>query len=253
MTNQKLLAVLLIVFIISATVFFVWTKFKQEISGAVASPSPGPSGLSFLFDNAKLTAQPTSEPASQPVNNTQTGVKQGPQKSQPRSSERPLVKNKRLSQFPGILKPEDLQNKAVVINTAKGIIAIGIYPDVPQAASNFLLLASNGFYDGLSFHRVESGFVVQGGDPNGNGTGGPGYTFADEPVTRKYAKGTVAMAKSGPNTNGSQFFIVLNDDPPLEPLYTIFGAVISGMDVVEKIAVGDVMQRVDVQSIQTQP
>lgn len=248
MTNQKLLAALLIVFIISATVFFVWTKFKQEINSASVSPSPTPSGLDFKFN----VNQPSSQSDSQVANNTQQGVVQGPQ-NQPRSSERPLAKNKRLSQFPGILKPEDIQNKAVVIQTAKGPITIGVYPDVPQAASNFLLLSANGFYDGLAFHRVEPGFVIQGGDPNGDGTGGPGYTFADEPVTGKYGKGTVAMANSGPNTNGSQFFIVLSDDPPLQSLYTIFGVVISGMDVVEKIAVGDVMQSVDVQSIQTQP
>ena len=248
MTNQKLLAALLIIFIISASIFFVWKKFKQEVNSAAASPSPSPSSLNFLFD-ASQSPQPSSQEAT---SNIQSQVAQGPQK-QAQASERPLTKNKRLSQFPGILKSEELQNKTVVIQTSKGVIAIGIYPDSPQAASNFLLLAANGFYDGLTFHRVEPGFVIQGGDPNGFCTGGPGYTFADEHVTKKYGKGTVAMANSGPNTNGSQFFIVLSDDPPLQPLYTIFGQVISGMDVVEKIAVGDVMQRADVQSVKAQP
>ena len=83
----------------------------------------------------------------------------------------------------------------------------------------------------------------------GNGTGGPGYIFPDEKVTREYKKGTVAYANSGHNTNGSQFFIVLKDDPPLQHIYTIFGQVISGMDVVEKLAVGDVMQKVTVENL----
>ena len=142
------------------------------------------------------------------------------------------------------------KNKAVVIETAKGKIAIQVFPEVPQASSNFLLLASNGFYDNLTFHRVEKDFVVQGGDPNGNGSGGPGYTFADEPVLKDYTKGTVAMANAGPDTNGSQFFIMMDEHPELPKKYTVFGAVIAGMDVVEKITAGDVMQKVIVQNLQ---
>lgn len=116
-----------------------------------------------------------------------------------------------------------------------------------MAASNFIFLAQQGFYNGLTFHRVVPGFVVQGGDPLGNGTGGPGYRFPDElNDNRTYTRGTVAMANSGPNTNGSQFFIMLQDHPELPHLYTIFGTVLSGMDVVDKIAVGDVMQSVTV-------
>ncbi|MCL4365607.1 peptidylprolyl isomerase [Patescibacteria group bacterium] len=118
-----------------------------------------------------------------------------------------------------------------------------------MAASNFMVLAANGFYDGLTFHRVEPGFVIQGGDPDGNGAGGPGYEFADELVTRDYKKGIVAMANAGPDTNGSQFFIMLEDHPELPKKYTIFGQVISGMEVVEKIAVGDVMQKVVIQNL----
>src|SRR3989344_3939168 len=118
--------------------------------------------------------------------------------------------------------------------------------EATQAASNFIFLADDKFYDGLTFHRVVPGFVIQGGDPLGNGTGGPGYRFADEPVKRKYDKGIVAMANSGPDTNGSQFFIMLEDNPGLPPNYTIFGKVTKGLDVVGKIAVGDMMETVTI-------
>lgn len=150
------------------------------------------------------------------------------------------------AQYPGDLSPMDLKNKKVQITTAKGAIEMMIYPEATKAASNFLFLTHEKFYDGLTFHRVEPGFVVQGGDPLGNGSGGPGYQFADEPVTRKYEKGIVAMAKAGPNTNGSQFFIMLEDNDSLPPQYTIFGKVTKGMDVVSKIAVGDVMETVSI-------
>ena len=109
----------------------------------------------------------------------------------------------------------------------------------PLASSNFIFLAKEKFYDGLTFHRREEGFVIQGGDPLGNGTGGPGYAFADEPVTGDYLRGVVAMANAGPNTNGSQFFIMLADHPELPKNYTIFGKVREGMEVVDEIKVGD--------------
>lgn len=251
-TNQKLLGAILIFFIIVASSYFAFTKFKQEVTTATATPSPSPSGLSFLFSTAQPSTQPNIQPAQAETNIKTEGPPQGPAKPfvQPQSSTRPLTKNKQLSSFPGILSDDVRKNKAVIIDTAKGKIIIQVFPEVPQTSSNFLLLASNGFYDNLIFHRIESGFVVQGGDPNGNGTGGPGYTFADEPVQREYAKGIVAMANAGPNTNGSQFFIMLSDHPELPKQYTIFGGVISGMDVVEKLAVGDVMQKVTVQNLQ---
>lgn len=140
-----------------------------------------------------------------------------------------------------------VSHMTVRLKTTKGDIRIALFSDeAPKAASNFLKLAKDGFYDGLTFHRREEGFVIQGGDPNGNGTGGPGYKFEDEPVKRKYTRGIVAMANSGPNTNGSQFFIMLRDTP-LPPSYTIFGEVTDGMDVVDAIRVGDVMERVVVE------
>jgi len=148
--------------------------------------------------------------------------------------------------FP-VLTTEQIASKKATIQTEKGNILIQFFGDAPLAASNFISLANKGFYNGLKFHRREEGFVIQGGDPNGNGTGGPGYSFPDERVTRDYKKGIVAMANSGPNTNGSQFFIMLADAPQLPKQYTIFGQVIEGQDVVDKIAIGDVMQKVIVE------
>jgi len=145
-----------------------------------------------------------------------------------------------------ILKKEEISGKEVKISTAKGDIEIELFEGAPVASSNFLSLVAKGFYDGLTFHRVEPGFVVQGGDPKGDGTGGPGYSFADEQISRDYKRGTLAMANAGPNTNGSQFFICLQDLSTLPKQYTIFGNVTKGMDVVDKIAVGDKMQRVAV-------
>ena len=156
---------------------------------------------------------------------------------------------KTYSAFPGVLSADQLQNKKAVIVTDKGTIEFEIFPEAPKAASNFIQLSRDGFYDGLTFHRVVPGFVIQGGDPLGTGAGGPGYQFEDEPVTRKYTKGIVAMANAGPNTNGSQFFIMLADND-LPPSYTIFGNVIKGQDVVDKIQVGDVMKKVTIEDLQ---
>ncbi len=130
----------------------------------------------------------------------------------------------------------------VTIETNKGTIVFETYDaDAPATAKNFIDLANKGFYNGVIFHRVIPGFMIQGGDPTGTGTGGPGYKFADElnPATdsykKGYVKGTVAMANSGPDTNGSQFFI-MHADYPLPHNYTIFGQVTKGLDVVDAIA-----------------
>ncbi len=147
---------------------------------------------------------------------------------------------------PTTMAAAELRNKKAVIETTKGTIEFEIYPEASQAATNFIFLSNEGFYDNLTFHRVVPGFVVQGGDPLGNGTGGPGYRFNDEPVKRKYDKGIVAMANSGPNTNGSQFFIMLDNNPDLPAKYTIFGKVTKGQEVVDEIVVGDVMSNVTV-------
>lgn len=152
-----------------------------------------------------------------------------------------------MTTFPGVLPPAERVGKKIRIHTAKGDIVFSLFgEDAPLATSNFVWLTQHHFYDGLTFHRREEGFVIQGGDPKGNGTGGPGWRFRDEPVTRPYNHGIVAMANSGPNTNGSQFFIMLKD-VPLDPLYTIFGQVESGLDVVDNIQVGDKMLTVTIE------
>ncbi|MDP2668316.1 MAG: peptidylprolyl isomerase [bacterium] len=129
----------------------------------------------------------------------------------------------------------------IILSTNLGDITFETYnSDAPKAVENFIALAKKGFYNGVIFHRVIKGFMIQGGDPTGTGRGGPGYTFADElnPATASYKagykKGVVAMANAGPNTNGSQFFIMLADYP-LPNSYTIFGKVVSGQDIVDKI------------------
>ena len=123
------------------------------------------------------------------------------------------------------------------LDTNRGEISIQFFgEDAPQAVNNFVFLAREGYYDGVIFHRVVPGFVIQGGDPTGTGRGGPGYTFRDElEKPRGYGRGIVAMANAGPNTNGSQFFICL-ENVGLPHAYTIFGEVTAGMDAVDAIA-----------------
>ena len=124
------------------------------------------------------------------------------------------------------------------LETNKGAVEVELFPeDAPQTVNNFVCLAEDGYFDNTPFHRIVKGFVIQGGDPTGTGSGGPGYKFADEPIARDYERGTLAMANAGPNTNGSQFFIVLEDlRGKLPKNYTIFGRVTEGMDVVDAIA-----------------
>jgi cyclophilin family peptidyl-prolyl cis-trans isomerase len=130
------------------------------------------------------------------------------------------------------------ETRTVTIETAAGSIVIKVEADLgPLAAGNFVALASCGFYDGVVFHRLMPGFVIQGGDPTGTGSGGPGYQFPNDPVTVSYDRGVVAMANAGADTNGSQFFIVLVDND-LTPDYSVFGRVTAGMEVVDAIAAG---------------
>jgi cyclophilin family peptidyl-prolyl cis-trans isomerase len=122
------------------------------------------------------------------------------------------------------------------METSAGTMTLNLFAsEVPKTVNNFVFLAREGFYEGVIFHRVIKGFMIQGGDPTGTGRGGPGYRFEDEPVTRSYNRGILAMANAGPNTNGSQFFI-MHVDYPLPPNYTIFGQLSSGEDVLDAIA-----------------
>jgi len=134
------------------------------------------------------------------------------------------------------------------ISTEKGQIVLDLDPSLaPKTVNNFVFLAKQGFYDGLKWHRVVPGFVIQGGDPQGTGAGGPGYKFPDEPVKGPYVDGSVAMANSGPNTNGSQFFICIADDmQKLAPSYNLFGHVTAGLDVAKKITTADHLLKVTI-------
>ena len=125
-----------------------------------------------------------------------------------------------------------------IIQTNHGPIHVELYPDdAPKTVNNFVKLANDGFYDSVIFHRVIPDFMIQGGDPTGTGSGGPGYTFEDEFNDHKVERGALAMANAGPNTNGSQFFIVTTEAAPwLDGKHTVFGRVTDGMDVVDKIA-----------------
>lgn len=150
-----------------------------------------------------------------------------------------IAKHNKYSKPPAILPKKELINRKSILKTEKGTIEIELFGDeAPLAVSNHIFLVKEKFYDDLVFHRREDGFVIQGGDPLGKGFGGPGYQFEDEPVMRPYTRGIVAMANAGPDTNGSQFFIMLAN-VPLPPQYTIFGEVTKGMDVVDKIKIGD--------------
>lgn len=123
------------------------------------------------------------------------------------------------------------------IDTSMGAIEIALRSDLaPKTVNNFVFLAVNGFYSNVKFHRVIKGFMIQTGDPTGTGSGGPGYRFEDEPVITAYKSGTLAMANAGPNTNGSQFFIISGPDGVgLPPQYSLFGNVVRGLDVVKSI------------------
>jgi len=123
------------------------------------------------------------------------------------------------------------------MRTNQGDIVLELFDDAaPKTVANFKRLATDGFYDGVIFHRIIRDFMIQGGDPTGTGTGGPGYTFEDEFNDHKVVRGALAMANAGPNTNGSQFFIVTTDEAPwLDGKHTVFGRVVDGMDVVDKI------------------
>lgn len=144
---------------------------------------------------------------------------------------------------------EQMANRIATIETEKGVIKLELFEDkAPITTKNFIDLAQKGFYDGLTFHRVISGFMIQGGDPTGDGTGGPGYTIEDEfhPNLKHDSEGILSMANAGPDTGGSQFFITEGPQPHLDGKHSVFGKVIEGMDVVKQIQQGDKMAKVTI-------
>ncbi len=197
-------------------------------------------------DQQASSTQPTATTTQATASST---IETAPAPQQPPAPTTTSMTQPETLAFPGVMPESELANKQVRITTAKGDIVFELLPkEGPKAASNFYYLVNHKFYNGLTFHRVEPDFVIQGGDPLGNGTGGPGYKFEDDKVNLPYKQGIVAMANAGPNTNGSQFFIMLADKP-LPPNYSVFGRVVSGMEVVLKIAVGDKMENVSVEPL----
>ena len=142
----------------------------------------------------------------------------------------------------------------VTIETSRGDMELELYPEyAPKTVNNFVFLAQEGFYDGVIFHRVINDFMIQGGDPTGTGTGGPGYKFEDEVAKNplKHETGVISMANAGPNTNGSQFFITHSPQPHLNGLHTVFGKVVKGQEIVNAIQQGDKMVKVTVSDDET--
>lgn len=146
------------------------------------------------------------------------------------------VTNKKMYSYQPVMSIDTTKQYTATLKTSVGNIVVALNAkETPITVNNFVFLAKDKFYDDTIFHRTIKGFMIQGGDPEGTGMGGPGYQFADEKFTGEYTRGTIAMANAGANTNGSQFFI-MHADYPLPPNYVIFGKVTEGLDVVDKIA-----------------
>lgn len=230
MKNRKLQVEILAVFV--STQYAVKMKYTAFILTLLLTSSL------FLAGCTKQPKQNTLD--SQALNTAQTQTSESYQvqgETMPQPSQTPQPKK-------GMEKPAMMidakKTYTAVLHTAKGDITIALTADkTPITVNNFVYLARNNFYDNTIFHRVIKNFMIQGGDPLGNGTGGPGYRFEDEPFEGEYTKGTVAMANAGPNTNGSQFFI-MHADTPLQKDYVIFGKVIKGIEVVDAIATSSV-------------
>ena len=148
---------------------------------------------------------------------------------------------------PPAMQIDESKTYGITMETSAGTIELELYPEhAPKTVNNFVFLVQEGYYDGVSFHRVIDDFVIQGGDPTGTGRGGPGYKFEDECVGNPliHVRGAISMANAGPNTNGSQFFIAHSPQPHLDGKHTVFGKVVSGLDVVDAVRQGDTMTKV---------
>lgn len=201
MQNSKSLYIWLILLAVAGTLIFLITKKDKEVT----------------------------------VVETETPVRTSTTSATPQEGKETVSNFKRYDAPPAMALKSGV-DYSVLMKTSEGDMKIDLFEtDTPIAVNNFVFLSNEGFYDETKFHRIISGFMIQGGDPLGNGTGGPGYKFADEAITKEYKRGTLAMANSGPNTNGSQFFI-MHKDYPLPKNYVIFGQVTEGLEVVDKIA-----------------
>ena len=235
-----------------------------------AAPTAAPTGPTSVApapttSNAPAPAQSTPAPVSATAAASSQAAAATPAATSgvqnlvptpPADNSRPLAKipaAERVDRFTGpapITTSPDKHYVATIV-TSKGNIVTELFTDTVQSTNNFVTLAKDGFYDGLIFHRVEPGFVIQGGDPEGTGTGGPGYTIPAE-INHKHLRGALAWARTGDQVNperassGSQFYITLSDTPSLDGAYTVFGQVIQGMDVADQIVVSDTIKEINI-------
>jgi cyclophilin family peptidyl-prolyl cis-trans isomerase len=227
--NQKQIGIgFVILLVVIGLVIFFTTSEEGDLGIPGKSPSPTPADVSSL----ELTP-----PEDNNVENSlsQMDAQSGNGQQNMNQGTTTTSKNNKYKSAPAMSIDTNKTYTATIVTNKGTMIAELFAKDAPKTVNNFVFLANDKFYDGLIFHRVIKGFMIQGGDPTGTGTGGPGYKFADEAVTKKYNKGILAMANSGPNTNGSQFFI-MHADYPLPPNYTIFGQVTDGLEVIDAIA-----------------
>ena len=194
----------------------------------LGQPEAAPSPTTAASSGAAATPLPTATP----ISGTESGAPAAPTPAVVVSGGRSI---KQWSSPPA-MSIDTGASYTAVLNTTAGPITIELLTgDAPNTVNNFVFLARQGFYDNVIFHRTIPGFMIQGGDPTGTGGGGPGYRFADEPVNRPYSRGVMAMANAGPNTNGSQFFL-MHADYALPPSYTIFGQTVAGLETIDTIA-----------------
>jgi len=173
---------------------------------------------------------------------TSCGQVETPPKSTTPSATPPATTTPKVRSWssPPAMSIDTSKKYTAVMETSKGTLTLELFAkDVPRTVNNFVFLSRQGFYDGTTFHRVIAGFMAQGGDPTGTGTGGPGYLFADEFTTHRHGTGTLSMANSGADTNGSQFFITYAPQPHLDGKHSVFGQLTQGTDVLTKLVNGD--------------
>ena len=226
MTTRKILTTLLAAGL--ATLLFAGCGF---IPGVTPEP-PAADPTAPAADTA-----PATQPPATPISDTGGSAGQS-SNAGPATPGVAIVGGHSIKQWPSppSMTIDPGASYTAVLNTSAGAITVELLPaEAPNTVNNFVFLARQGFYDNVIFHRTIPGFMIQGGDPTGSGGGGPGYTFADEPVQRPYARGVMAMANAGPNTNGSQFFL-MHADYPLPPNYTIFGQTVAGIEAIDAIA-----------------
>ncbi len=195
-------------------------------------------GKKEMNTQTNIAADNSQQTTQQQVPTPQADT-QAPTESTP-TPEQPVVKEETTQSGAPTMQLDKTRRYKAVLDTTAGKITVALNSlETPVTVNNFVYLAKKAFYNGTIFHRVINNFMIQGGDPNGDGTGGPGYTFADETFDGVYTAGTIAMANAGPNTNGSQFFI-MHKDYPLPKNYVIFGKVTAGMEIVNNIATAPV-------------